>query len=266
MRPCFPTFPPWRPKKPPGPTFSYEIPGLRTISLSFTKRRFRIAAIPLKNINLSYMLVPKIRPTAFLKARLLNSSTVSLLRGHVGVTLDGSFLGNTTLPRCSASETFSLSLGVDPAVNVSYSKPVVKRSSTGMLFQKDENVTYTRTCTITNTKPTRAVEGALLDQVPVSQEEKFWTVIVRPAGLSEEGSARPDGKRVTKDGKADLSAVASAESSSSWKQVPAWGKASAMLKPRGEVRWGFKIEPGKGARFVLEYETQCPNGEKVVAA
>ena len=243
-----------------GLTFSYEIPGLRTIAPSFTKRRFRIASIPFKSVELSHMLVPKLRAAAFLKARLHNSSTVTLLRGLAGITLDGTFLGNTHIPRCSAGERFNLSLGVDPSVQVTYAKPVVKRSSTG-LFQKDENATYTRSCTIMNTKPGRAIEGTLLDQVPVSQDERLKSVIVRPVGLSEVGARpRPDGKGVTRDGKEETTTTTSGVAEKKW------GKAVATLKEAGKVQWEFKIEAGKGAKFVLEYETKCPSGESIVAA
>lgn len=241
-----------------GLTFSYEIPGLRTIVPSFTRRRFRVATISLKNAVLSYVMVPKLRAAAFLKARIVNNSSVTLLRGLVGVTLDGSFLGNTTLPRCSAGEPFSLSLGIDPSVTVTYAKPAVKRASTG-LFQKDDTATYTRTCTITNTKPNRPVEGILLDQIPVSQDERLRTTILRPGngGLSEEGHTRSDGKGVGRDGK---------EFASGSEEGKKWGKATVMLKARGEVRWSFRVEATKTARFVLEYETKCPSGEKVVGA
>ena len=236
-----------------GLTFTYEIPNLRTIGPSFTKRRFRIASIHLSKISLSYVLVPKLRTAAFLKARLHNSSTVTLLRGLAGITLDGSFLGNANLPRCSAGESFPLSLGVDPSVHVTYAKPAVKRSSTGM-FQKDDTAIYSRSCTIMNTKPNRLIEGIYLDQVPVSQDERLKTSIVKPVGLGEDGSARSDGRGLTRDGKDELAGD------------KRWGKATASLKAKGEVRWDFKIEPSRGAKFVLEYETRHPGGETVVGA
>ena len=145
-----------------GMTTSYDVPGLRTISPSFVSRRHKIASIGLRDVHFYYVLVPKVRPAAFLKARLKNSSSTTLLRGMVGLTLDSSFLGNTILPRSSSGEVFSLSLGVDPAVNVNYSKPDVKRSQTG-LFTKENGNIYTRNCIVTNTKAGTAIEGIMLD-------------------------------------------------------------------------------------------------------
>jgi hypothetical protein len=234
-----------------GLTASYDIPGLRTIAPSHTKRRHRIASVPLSNITFSHIIIPKLRPAAFLKARICNSSSITLLKGPVGLTLDGSFLGNTTLPRCSAGNSFSLSLGVDPGINVSYAKPVVKRSQTGV-FSKDNSGVYTRICTITNTKSNPALEGVILDQVPVSEDEWLRVEVLQPGGLYKEGDAVRAGTPVvggregTKRGEGK------------------WGHAKAVMKKDGEVAWEVKVEPGRGARFVLEYEARWPGGDAVV--
>lgn len=226
-------------------TSTYDIPGLRTVAPSFTTRRHKIASIHLKDVHLSYVLVPKLRAAAFLKARLRNTSSVALLNGPAGLTLDGSFLGNTNLLRCSAGEHFNLSLGVDPSVNVTYSKPVVKRSQTGV-FTKEGSGIYTRTCTITNTKSNRAIEGTVLDQVPVSEEERLRIEVLQPAGLRSEGDAVKTGTGVGGKG------------------MEKWGRANAVLKKGGEVAWEVKIEPGRGAKLVLEYEAKFPSSEMVV--
>ncbi len=230
-----------------GLTSTHDIPGLRTIAPSNTTRRHKIASIHLKDTHLSYLLIPKLRAAAFLKARLRNPSSVMLLHGPAGLTLDGSFLGNTTLPRCSAGESFSLSLGVDPSVSVIYGKALVRRSQSGV-FNKAGSGIITRTCTVTNTKPTRAIEGLLLDQVPVSEDEKLKVEIVAPRMLRSEGDAVRCGSGVGVNGKEDVK----------------WGKATATVKKAGEVCTEFKIEGGKGAKFVLEYEARFPSGEVVM--
>ena len=226
-------------------TATYDIPGLRTVAPSFTTRRHKIASIHLKDVHLSYVLVPKLRAAAFLKARLRNTSSVALLNGPAGLTLDGSFLGNTNLPRCSAGEYFHLSLGVDPSVNVTYSKPVVKRSQTGV-FTKEGSGVYTRTCTITNTKSNRAIEGTVLDQIPVSEEERLRVEVLQPVGLRAEGGGIRTG------------------TGTGGKGTEKWGRATAMLKKGGEVAWEVKIEPGRGAKLTLEYEAKFPSSEMVV--
>lgn len=224
-----------------GLTSTYEIPGLRTVAPSFTTRRDKIDLVRLSDVHLSYVLVPKVRAAAFLKARLRNNSSLALLKGLAGLTLDGSFLGNTILPRCSAAEHFHLSLGVDPSVAVTYSKSVARRS-------KEGSGVYTRTCTITNTKSNRAIEGTVLDQILVSEDERLRVEVLQPVGLRAEGDAVKTGTGVATVGEG----------------MEKWGRATAALKKGGEVAWEVKIEPGRGAKLVLQYEAKHPNSEVVV--
>ena len=197
---------------------------------------------------MSYVLVPKLRAAAYLKARLRNTSSVALLKGPAGLTLDGSFLGNTYLPRCSAGAHLHLSLGIDPSVNVLYSNTVVKRSQTGLITTEGSGI-YTRTCTITNTKPDRAIAGTVLDQVPVSEEERLRVEVLQPAGLRTEGDAVETGTGVVVG-----------------EGTEKWGRATAVLKKGGQVAWEVKIEPGRGAKLVLEYEARFPSSEMIVSA
>lgn len=230
-----------------GMTATYDIPGIRTVHPSHTMRRHKIASIILKDVSLSYILVPKLRQAAFLKARIRNTSNIALLKGPSGLTVDGSFLGNTSLPHCSAGAPFSLNLGVDPSVNVAYSKPVVKRSQTGV-FQKEGSSVYTRTITITNTKTNRPLEGILLDQIPVSEDERLKVDIIQPSVLRSEGDSAKSGAGVAAVGKV----------------TEKWGSARATLKKAGEICWNIKIEPSRGVKLVLEYEAKFPSTEVVV--
>ena len=231
-----------------GLTATYDIPGLRTISPSHTTRRQKIASITLKDVQFSYVMVPKLRPVAFLKARFRNTSSIALLKGPAGLTLDGSFLGNTNIPRCSAGETFSLSLGVDPSVTVTYSKPLVKRKQTGV-FQTEGSGIYTRICTITNTKSNRALECTVLDQIPISEDERLKVEIIQPSGLRKEGDFAKTGTSIAQAGK----------------PAEPWTKAMATMRKGGEICWDVKIDPGRGVKLVLEYEARFPNHEVVVS-
>lgn len=237
-----------------GLTATYDVPGTRTIPPSPTTRRHKIASIALKDIQLSYVLIPKLRAAAFLKVRLRNTSTITLLKGATGLTLDGTFLGNTSIPRCSVGDSFSLSLGVDPAVHVVYAKPLVRRSESG-LFQKEGSCVYTRAITVTNTKANTAVEGSVLDQVPVSEDERLKVDILQPKGLLAEGNSAKTGTGVVRGESAGKVDGKGGE----------WGKATATLRKGGEVAWEVKLNPGMGVRLALEYEARFPGHELVVA-
>ncbi|PVH70601.1 hypothetical protein DL98DRAFT_521519 [Cadophora sp. DSE1049] len=259
-----------------GMTTTYDVPGTKTLSPNNSTIKHKIAKIDFKNVVFSHIVVGKLRQVAFLKARLRNTSKITLLKGPLGLTLDGSFLGQGSFPRCSAGESFSLPLGVDPAINIAYPKPTVRRSQTGIFTKEDSNV-FTRTVIITNTKHNAPIELTVIDQVPVSEDERLKIEIANPRGLKVGGDP-------VRAGQSAFTAPAIASSSGSVrgtakdvrasvygadrKEVAAqngkWGSAVATTKKGGEVIWNVMLNPGQGVRLALEYEATFPGGERVV--
>lgn len=229
-----------------GLTATYDLPNLKTLKPSSTASKQRVARISFANVVFSRTVVAKYKPAAYLRARLRNTSKLTLLRGPTGLTLDGTFMGRSTLPRCSAGDSFSMALGVDPAIKVAYPKPDVTRSTTGV-FSKGENSVYTRSITLVNTRATagKPVGITVLDQVPVSEDEKLRVDVLHPAGLAR-GGAVPTGVP-GKDGKDEKE----------------WGRATATLKKAGEVSWDVVLNAGKSVKLVLQYEVAFPTGERV---
>jgi len=230
-----------------GMTTTYEVPGFRTLMPSSVTRRHKIASLAASNIALNYISIPKLRTAAFLKAQIRNpSSSITLLKGSAGVTLDNSFLGNMPLPRVSPGQAFDLPLGVDPAVHVSYPKPTVHRSTVGV-FSKESNQVFSRLIYLTNTKST-PVEILVLDQIPVSEDERLNINVVKPNGLFKEGDRVRAGSSVRDENGKDTS----------------WGKATAMLQKDGKVAWTVGMEKKGACLLRLEYEARLPSQEKIV--
>ncbi|AEO55557.1 hypothetical protein MYCTH_97470 [Thermothelomyces thermophilus ATCC 42464] len=233
-----------------GLTATYELPQAKTLKPSPTPSKQRIARVSFANVSFSRTVVAKYRPAAYLRARLRNTSKLTLLRGPMGLTLDGTFLGRSTLPRCSAGDSFTVALGVDPAIRVAYPKPDVTRSTTGV-FSKGENNVYTRSVTLVNTRAAagRPVDVTVLDQVPVSEDDKIRVEVLRPAGLAASG-----GK---------TGPVPTGVPGREGKEEQDWGKATASLKKAGEVQWDVSLNAGKSVKLVLQYEVAFPTGERV---
>jgi hypothetical protein len=264
-----------------GMTTTYDVPGLKTLAPSNSTIKHKIAKIDFKNILFSHIVIGKLRQVAFLKARLRNASKITLLKGPLGLSLDGSFLGQATFPRCSAGESFSLPLGVDPAIQIAYTKPTVRRSQSGIFSKEDSNV-FTRTMTITNTKNNAPVELTVLDQVPVSEDERLRIEITAPRNLKPGSEPVRTGINATSSSaltpvptntggtlsKGSAQAVrASAYGSENGKEAERqvkWGSAEAIAKKLGEVAWNVRLNPGCGVKLVLEYEATFPGGEMVV--
>ncbi|KAI9051725.1 hypothetical protein LZ554_004765 [Drepanopeziza brunnea f. sp. 'monogermtubi'] len=268
-------------------TTSYDVPGSKTLAPNNSSIKHKIAKIEFKNVVFSHVVVGKLRQVAFLKARLRNTSQIALLKGPLGLTLDGSFLGQATLPRCSPGEHIVLPLGVDPAIAISYPKPTVRRSQAGIFTKEDTNV-FSRSCVVANTKHNAAVELTVLDQVPVSEDERLKIEITSPKGLKVAGDPVRTGVRypATADHTPSTSAQGSSSSSSgvrghgtgtatdiragvyasnaSGNEGVRWGTAVATVQKGGEVNWVVKLNPGQGVKLLLEYEATFPAGEAVV--
>lgn len=227
-----------------GLTASYDLPGTRTLVPSSVARRHKVATLQANNLQLSHIAIPKMRTAAFLRAKIRNpSGTVTLLKGNAGVTLDGSFLGTISLQRISPNQQFTIPLGVDPAIQINYPKPSVHRSTQG-LFSKESAHVFSRSIYITNTKP-MPIEILVLDQVPVSQEERLRIDILQPRGLAKEGDAVKTGFPMTET-------------------KAAWGKAVATMKKAGEVSWIANIEKSQGCVLKFDYEARLPSSESVM--
>jgi hypothetical protein len=251
-----------------GLTTTYEAPGTKTLAPSNSTIKHKIAKIDFKNIVFSHVVIGKLRQVAFLKARIRNTSKITLLKGPLGLTLDSSFLGQGSFPRCSSGETFSLPLGVDPSINVIYLKPTVRRSQTGIFSKEDTNV-FTRSLTIVNTKPNAGVELTVLDQVPVSEDERLKVEITNPRGLKVGGENVRAGQSVlafqpSTLGRGTAKEVRASAHGMDLKEVN-WGSAVATAKKGGEISWNVKLNPGQGVKLMLEYEANFPGGETVVA-
>ncbi|KAI1944464.1 hypothetical protein LOZ57_004822 [Ophidiomyces ophidiicola] len=215
-------------------------------ALAFRDHRGRIMAsqpkLDLPSVTFSHVVIPKLMPAAFLKAKISNTSSTTFLRGGAGLTLDGIFLGTTIIPDCCPNGTASLSLGVDPGIQVKYAKPMVRRATTGF-FNKEDSALFTRTCRISNTKST-AVSILVLDQIPTSEDERLRIRILEPKGLDKAGDKAKVGSEIaTSNG--------------------AWGKGFVSVGKAGEIKWELKLEKGAEVKLTLEYEARIPSGQKI---
>ncbi|PKX92844.1 uncharacterized protein P174DRAFT_432213 [Aspergillus novofumigatus IBT 16806] len=219
-----------------GLTTTYDLPGRRTLVPSSVHRRHVLAELDLKSMTLTHIIVPKIRAAAFLRARIQNTSSVTILRGRAGMTVDGTFLGTTALPNCAPNDAFNMSLGVDPSILVTYAKPSVRRVGGGF-FSKEHTAVFRRACWVKNTKSI-AVDLIVSEQVPLSEDDKLRVQILEPKGLEKEG----DQVKMAMEGK---------------------GSGSVSLGKNGEIKWMLRLQPGKDIRLALEYEARVPPGSQV---
>ncbi|TGJ83643.1 hypothetical protein E0Z10_g5149 [Xylaria hypoxylon] len=177
---------------------TYILQGLKSLSPSSTTSRHRVARITYSDIVFSRVVVAKHKQVVFLTAKVLNDSGLALPKGRTGLTVDGSFLGRAALPHCIAGDTFTLGLGIDPSIQVIYPRPEVKQSVGSMMFSTKENHTFfARTITLVNTRDETQggpVQVTVLDQMPVTEDERVKITLVKPVDLVVNGPSVSTGE------------------------------------------------------------------------
>lgn len=121
-----------------------------------------------------YLTVPKRLTTAYLTAKVVNSSEFPLLAGAMNVFLDGTFVATSSLRTVMSGEKFDLALGADEGISVKHKRVNRFTEDTG-LTNSGKRITYEYLITVQNNK--RTTERVIVaDQIPISRNEK---VVVR---------------------------------------------------------------------------------------
>jgi len=130
------------------------------------------------NAKPEYLTVPKRLTTAFLTAKVVNTSEFPLLSGAMNVFLDGTFVATSALRTVMPGEKFDLALGADESVAVKYKRVNKFTEDTG-LTNSGKRITYEYLVTVQNNK--RTTEHVIVaDQVPISRNEKIVVKLLSP--------------------------------------------------------------------------------------
>lgn len=121
--------------------------------------------------NPEYLTVPKRLATAYLTAKVVNSSEFPLLAGAMNVFLDGTFVATSSLRTVMSGEKFDLALGADEGISVKHKRVNKFTEDTG-LTNSGKRITYEYLITIQNNKRT-AERVIVADQLPLSRNEKI---------------------------------------------------------------------------------------------
>lgn len=120
-----------------------------------------------------------------------------------------------------------LSLGIDPSIKVTYSKPTVRRSVSGPVNKEDAAI-FRRVCHFHNTKNV-GVPIILMEQVPLTDGDRLRVSIIEPPGLHKPGNAVV-------------------------RTTPGYGNST--LLEDGVVRYEFMLPARTQGTVELEYETR----------
>jgi uncharacterized protein (TIGR02231 family) len=164
---------------------TFKVAAPATIASDNSLQKVPVTTVAL-NAALSYATTPKLRETAFLNAKVANSSDYPLLAGALNVFLDGTFVARSRLDTTMPGEKFDLALGADEGISVKRVR-VQKFAEENGVFSKTHRITYAYRITVQNNKRA-AARVAVTGQVPVSRNEKIVVAVQAPP----EQEAKPD--------------------------------------------------------------------------
>ena len=122
------------------------------------------------NALYDYFTAPKIDPSAFLTAKILNWQDYDLQSGEVSLYFEGTYLGKTYIDLDATGDTLSLSLGKDNGIKVS--RKLVKEYSSKRFIGSNKTETKQYEITLRNTKKD-AINITVNDQFPVSTTKEI---------------------------------------------------------------------------------------------
>ncbi|MDP4214539.1 MAG: mucoidy inhibitor MuiA family protein [Bacteroidota bacterium] len=125
-----------------------------------------------------YYAAPKIDPTAFLTAKVINWQDFDLQSGEASLYFEGSYLGKTYIDLSSTGDTLSLSLGKDNGIRIS--RKLLKEYSTKKFIGSNRTDSRQYEISVRNSKRV-PVNISLLDQIPVSTTREISVEDVKAA-------------------------------------------------------------------------------------
>ncbi|KIM19585.1 hypothetical protein M408DRAFT_31098 [Serendipita vermifera MAFF 305830] len=252
---------------------SYVIEGLSTIpsdtDATSQAHKVTVAFVDL-TADLEWIAVPKEQPSAFLRARVKNTSPYLFLPGRANIFLDDNFVAKSAIEHVSPNETFNCSLGVDPQVKVTYhSRTKKSRLQGGLLSTRTTTTASHQKITVKNNRGAVIPRLLVREQVPVSHDERLKVTLIDPASIEfpnrntiSAGSFKPDkAAGVLKPVK--LSKGVSVR----WKvnddedgEGEADSTAGADGAREGMIEWICEIGSGQSTDLNLAWEVTAPSG------
>lgn len=151
-----------------GTTIVFKIPKAVDIPSDNTLHSTVIALERLP-VNIEYNTVPKLSPTAYLTAELINKAAWPLLPGAVKIFSGNTFVGSAEMKQVASGEKFMLPFGSDDQITIK--REALKQHKEAGLFGKNR-MSYLSTVTITNfRKVTQTIN--LKDQLPLAGDNEI---------------------------------------------------------------------------------------------
>jgi uncharacterized protein (TIGR02231 family) len=245
---------------------TYHVEGASGVPSDGVPHQVTIAVLPFE-AKIQHVTVPKVRPVAYLQATVKNTSDYRLLPGTVHAFVDDSFVSKTGIVgNVAPGDVFSCTLGADPATRIRYARTSKRADDDAAggaagrersAFSEQWAATmYRSRTTVTNRHPFALRELVVRDGVPVCEDEKRVSVVLRhPAGLAELEQGKELQVGAKEDGGKDGDAEGEGEVEGDGKKHRVrWCKAVDGKGGRKEGLFEWVVEVGAGEELTIETE------------
>ncbi|MBU1175774.1 MAG: mucoidy inhibitor MuiA family protein [Alphaproteobacteria bacterium] len=161
---------------------SFGVPGRVTVENTGEAKRVKLDDQKVSP-KLNVRTVPRRDTNAYLYANIEMPNSAPYLAGPVSLFRDGSFVGMGQLPDLAPGADHELGFGSDPSVVVKYHILAEKRGETGIISSSSTDQRNFR-IEIAN-QHGRPIDVVLIDQMPVSLNEKITVDLLGPTSPTE---------------------------------------------------------------------------------
>ncbi len=173
----------------------YKITGPATVKSDGTQAKLLIGAFETENWR-QVQVKPQYSTEAFLVVKTKLKGEAPVLPGQVNLFRDGAFIGKTYLPMLRPDDVEELAFGIDDNVTVKRNTLKDKSSESGII-SKESSLERNFVTEIQNLHK-EPVEIAVLETVPVSQDEQITVEILKDKTTSGYEADLKDVKGVTR--------------------------------------------------------------------
>ena len=242
---------------------TYHVEGASGVPSDGVPHQVSIAVLPFE-AKTQHVTVPKVQPVAYLQATVKNTSDYRLIPGTVHVFVDDSFVSRTSIVGDVApGDEFSCTLGTDPATRISYVCTTKNAEDADAPHERNAvpgqwaATRYRSSTTVRNRHPFAVRELLVRDSVPVSEDEKRVSVVLRqPAGLAEleqKGELRVGAEANERETKGE-------KQTQKQTQTVRWSKVVDGMggKKEGLFEWVVEVEAGEELTIETEWDVKAP--------
>ncbi|KAF9532456.1 hypothetical protein CPB83DRAFT_759238 [Crepidotus variabilis] len=229
---------------------TFQVAGLVDIPSDGIQHHVAISTMKF-NTKIQWYSIPKLDTRVYLTAKIKNETEYAFVKGKANVFVDGSFVASSTIPPVNPQEIFDCPLGSDPAIKIIY-HPQEKHASQAGIVSRYSKQSFTQRITIQNTKSVLLENLKILENIPISQDERITVKLISPA--LPQPTVLQNLQGVRKSIKVASGILAH------WDKADDQDVEDSAVGKDGKLNWLLNIPPRQSVNMALQFDVSHPTG------